>query len=102
MATYIRLIDYKDPAGKEAQFSKGQNRFVAENRLFNRIPGCLYAYWITAKTIENFEKGELGKSVSASVGIQTGDNDLFLRYWWEISQTDIKYDAQTVDDSLRE
>ena len=102
MGTYIRLIDFKDADNKRIQFANKDNYYVRSNSEYNSIPGGLYAYWITQKSIEQFEKGMLGDSVVASVGIQTGDNDLFLRFWWEVDKSEIKFDARDVNDSFQE
>lgn len=47
MATYIRLIDYKDSDSKEQGFFKSENRYEAKQDDFEKIPGNPIAYWVS-------------------------------------------------------
>ncbi|MBK0041678.1 restriction endonuclease subunit M, partial [Leuconostoc sp. S51] len=38
--------------------------------------------------------------VEPKVGLQTGDNTLFLRQWFEVSLNNIKFDAKSIDESI--
>ena len=59
--------------------------FETSTTNYSLIPGSPIAYWISNETIAAFTRKELlSKYVSASVGIQTGDNEKFLRFWWEV------------------
>ena len=52
---------------------------------FRVIPGSPWVYWvhpIIRHVFRNFPAlGEIGKP---TVGLQTGDNSRFIRYWWEV------------------
>lgn len=53
---------------------------------FKSIPGTPIAYWASDSVIESFEQGtSLHRIAHPHVGLQTGDNDRFLRLWWEVS-----------------
>ena len=68
------------------EFPVRNNRLkrVAQDE-FKKIPGSPVAYWVSERMREVFEKGTLlGKLVDAKVGLQTGDNDQFLRRWYEV------------------
>jgi len=53
--------------------------------VFNTIPSNLFAYWLSKEVISNFQKGtRLGEIADARNGFTTGNNDLFLRLWYEI------------------
>ncbi|MEL7005319.1 MAG: hypothetical protein AAFN93_21685 [Bacteroidota bacterium] len=53
---------------------------------FSKIPGSPIAYWVSERVVEIFEENiSLGEIVSAKVGLQTGENRRFLRYWFEVS-----------------
>ena len=52
---------------------------------FEKIPGSPIAYWVSDKVREIFEKGEELKNISpCKKGMFTGNNDMFLRLWYEI------------------
>src|SRR5690606_33942492 len=54
---------------------------------FYRIPGHPIAYRASEKTLALFsEKQKIGSYFSYINGIQTGKNDLFVRFWFEVSQ----------------
>ena len=52
---------------------------------FEKIPGCPIGYWVSEKMIEAFKKGALGTRVKSGKGLDSGNNDKFLRYWQEVS-----------------
>lgn len=55
---------------------------------FKQIPGTPIAYWASDGLLGNFEKGELlAHFCDLKQGIITGDNDRFLRLWFEVSNS---------------
>jgi len=106
---YFRLTDYK--GGMERQKDKyieilneynSKNKFDKNINEFKKIPAYTIAYWINENTINNFERKKAIKDyVKSSVGIQTGDNDKFLHYWWEISYNDILFGINDTKDTFQ-
>lgn len=83
---YARLIEPTTQDGKEEMFLDGENRFSARQDNFEKIPGAPVAYWVSEKFIEAFEKGKkLSAIAEPKQGLKTGDNDAFLRLWFEPS-----------------
>lgn len=62
---------------------------------FRQIPGTPIAYWASDGLFDAFEAGPLAKKVPVKKGLDTGDNDRFLRYWHEVdfSKLGIGYDS---------
>ena len=86
MPTYIRLTDYKSSEEKERGFFKPENRYEAKQEDFEKIPGSPIAYWVSDRVKEIFFKNELITNVSPTRdGITTGNNDLFIRLWYEVA-----------------
>lgn len=53
---------------------------------FMKIPGNPVAYWASTSFRECFVRGEsLKKIAPAKLGMRTGDNDKWLRRWFEVS-----------------
>ena len=51
---------------------------------FSKIPGAPVAYWIDEKIILLFStERSLGCYVTTKVGLQSGDTDRFVRFWYE-------------------
>ncbi|MBK8623788.1 MAG: BREX-1 system adenine-specific DNA-methyltransferase PglX [Saprospiraceae bacterium] len=53
------------------------------------IEGWPFIYWISDRFREKFKEIILDKIIAIRAGIQTSYNERFLRFWWEISKSDI-------------
>ena len=96
---YSRLVDYQGEASKECAYLQKENMYVASQANFEKIPGIPIAYWITDGIANAFGKGcSITKYVDTFQGIITGDNDKFLRLWYEVSASKIPFHAGTMDD----
>ena len=58
------------------------------------IEGWPFIYWISDGFREKFKEKLLGEYLSVRVGLKTGDNDRFLRHWWEVDKSTISFDYQ--------
>ena len=100
--TYSRLVSYTSQDEKEKAFLNCTEIYATKQNGFYEIPGNPIAYWISDQTLRAFEDRCLMKDfVTASVGIQTGDNEKFLHFWWEIDFSEIMFDAKKVQDSYQ-
>lgn len=53
---------------------------------FNKVPGSPVAYWLSSTFLELFSSAEkLSDIASPCAGLQTSDNNRFLRLWHEVS-----------------
>ena len=86
-AIYIRLLEETSQARKEKAFFSNTNKFISTQKDFCKAPGTQYAYWVSSKILNLFkDKQELFQT---KAGITTGDNDYFLKQWYEIDNTHI-------------
>lgn len=85
--TYCRLIDGGSEKEKAEMFVSGKNRYVAEQDNFSKIPGNPVAYWVNDTLFSDFAYGLLKNNAITKQGFKTGDNDRFLRFWYEPSIT---------------
>ena len=86
--TYCRLIDGDSEKAKADMFVSGENRYVAEQDNFSKIPGSPVAYWVSNQFIMTFEIGtSLSKIAPTRKGMFTGNNDLWLKLWFEVDNT---------------
>lgn len=59
---------------------------------FSKIPGSPIAYWIRSQFADLFvDTINIGKIADVRIGMGTGNNDLFLRQWWEITNNKIGF-----------
>lgn len=83
---YYRLTDYENSSEKENAFLKKENEYkniIQSN--FNKIPCSPIGYWASEKVILAFSKFDSVESFAyARVGMFTGNNNQFLRLWWEV------------------
>ncbi len=68
--------------------------FEARNHDYEKIPASPIAYWASDGILQAFASGNnLGTYALARNGMKTGDNNQFLRLWWEVCK--IKFNSTT-------
>ncbi len=73
----------------------------ADASTFHDIPGSPIAYWASEAVREVFSKcASLGDITSVRQGLRTGDNNRFLRLWWEIKRIDFTYSCSNNQEAL--
>ena len=81
------------------------NTATAENKImyitsahnFSKIPGSPIAYWVSEKFINLFTIGEPIEGVgSVRTGMSTGNNDLYLRLWYEVCIKRINFGEELI------
>ena len=93
---YKRLVSPTTQDGKEQLFfSGGSYDFMQDN--FKKIPGNPIAYWISDNFIKNFSQASFDDVVNSRVGLDTGNNDEFLRLWFEVDIQRIEFAAKDVE-----
>lgn len=99
-ATYVRLVDYNNQQAKEDAFLSGCNRYIVKKESFQKIPSCPIAYWVSEAILKAFERGSSIESYSTPrQGMGTGDNNRFLRIWWEVEKNKMGCGIRTLDEA---
>jgi hypothetical protein len=94
-ATYVRLLDYNTQNSKEEAYILGHDRYSAEKESFLMVPGCPIVYWVSATVLKTFLMYPPLEEVSiARSGLSTGDNDRFMRLWFEMQHNSIIFKAK--------
>ena len=103
---YYRLVDGKNCADKKQLFlankdgnEDGKHIYYpnVEQLNFGKIPGCPIGYWVSEKFISKFEGSNLGENSIARSGFSTGNNDRYIRNWYEISKSEEKFDFPSMN-----
>lgn len=91
--TAIRLVDYcyARREEKEPEFFKERNRYIAYQDNFSKIPGAPVAYWVEDKIYHVYDNNLVRSYGRARSGLQTSDNNRFLRFWFEVSISNISF-----------
>jgi len=101
---FIDLREGRSEALKSLELQKaarGQGTIRrASTETFEVIDGCPIAHWISPQFRSSFSELSAIKDVfKPAVGLNTGDNDRFLRQWYEVGNLDICFDANSIQDA---
>ena len=83
---YCRLIAQSSQQEKEKKYLLRDSLHFACQDSFQDIPGKPIAYWISDHFMSAFKSfPKLGSFVECAAGISTGDNDKYLKLWYEVA-----------------
>ena len=89
--TYCRLLKGTSERSKEEDFLSGKDRFVISQNTFKLIPRTEYIYWISEALLQVFSSyKKVRDSFTVRNGLTTGDNNTFLRLWFEVRNDSIR------------
>ncbi len=104
---YLRLDAFKGPeiqpvkVREAAMDSEVSYRYIAETQDFSAIPGSPIAYWASDAVCKMFREGiPLHKIAEPKVGLQTSDNNRFLRHWYEVNVHRIGFGYSSAAEAL--
>ncbi|HAT9211451.1 BREX-1 system adenine-specific DNA-methyltransferase PglX [Legionella pneumophila serogroup 1] len=100
---YVKLSDFRGSANQGPRAIEAINnpdcgwfyRISAED--FKKIPGSPIAYWVSEKFCQSFVDTKCLKNVGEPrLGMATGNNDVYLRLWQEVSfnKIGIEFDSR--------
>lgn len=100
---YFRLSDFK--GGMEVQKQKVLEAINNKNcgyfyetssENFSKIPGSPIAYWVSEKFLNGFSENQNLRDISiARSGLSTGNNEKYMRLWYEPSALNIAFDMSS-------
>ena len=56
---------------------------------FKKIPGCPIGYWVSVQIVDLFQNKLINQYAISNGQNITGDNNRFLRYFWEVSKRNV-------------
>ncbi|MFV4920659.1 BREX-1 system adenine-specific DNA-methyltransferase PglX, partial [Lactobacillus delbrueckii subsp. allosunkii] len=92
---YIRLVSINSEYNQEKALRQvivdNESELYFEKKVngFQKIPGIPIAYWVSDQLAQDFDNTNLGDIACPRQGIATGDNDTFLRLWFEVNASKI-------------
>lgn len=99
---YIRLSDFRGSSNQAPKALEAINNhdcgwfYRAASKDFEIIPGSPIAYWLGEKMREVFKcESPMADHVDAFVGMITTDNERFLRFFWEVDNSNICFTAMS-------
>ena len=88
--TYCKLLTGKSEAEKEKDFFDVKQRFATKQAIFSGIPRTEYIYWVSDTLLHAFTHyKKVSDYFTVRNGLTTGDNNRFLRLWFEVQKENI-------------
>ena len=76
--------------------------FIVRQEDFKAIPGWPLVYWVSEGVRKVFIKNKMLQNFAkVSKGSITGDNDRFLRFFWEVNKSNVKFKCESHEESLK-
>ena len=98
--TYYRLVDGRNSSEKENAFLRRENGFYGiDQSNFEKIPGCPIGYWVSEKMMAVFENPIIANNAETRLGMATADNNLFLRFFWEVNHRNTLLSCNSTEES---
>ena len=89
--SYRRLFDaqgeVKSNEERESALLAGKGCYTAQQDNFAKIPGSPVAYWAKKQVFEAYDWDRVSDHYTVRNGISTGDNEKYLRLWFEVDFT---------------
>ncbi|EKL0031226.1 BREX-1 system adenine-specific DNA-methyltransferase PglX [Vibrio vulnificus] len=99
--SFFRLINGNEQDKRKSLKSKEDLFTQTKQSDFCKIPGSPIAYWLPHQARQAFENSiPLGDYVPAKQGLATGENDRFIRQWYEVDNHKISNTSTDCDDAL--
>lgn len=90
--SYMEIDNINPETERPYEFPKQNERYkIADQKNFEKIPGSPIGYWLSEKFIGVFDNKFIGDLEYCKKGADTGNNDLFLRKWFELNNSKIDY-----------
>lgn len=95
----IKLADIEN--AKPKSFPVAGNRFAqVSSDNFSKIPGMPVAYWVSENFIKSFQYTTIEDFGFAGIGMRTGDNERFLRFWHEVDKNNIIIGCKSAEEQI--
>ncbi|MBK1646573.1 hypothetical protein CKO25_18375 [Thiocapsa imhoffii] len=100
---YIDLNGASQSANKEEVFltQPAEDRFKVIGDDFSKFPSSTIAFWVPRFVMDIFASSPaLGDIYSAKSGVMTGDDEFFLKYWYELDFSSIGFNCTSEKETL--
>ena len=107
LGIYLRLTNFRGGMSVqrektiEALISSQCSYFYETNQEnFKGIPGSPVVYWISNRFLQAFSLPTVKDVAKSCIGMRTGDNARFLRYWYEVEIDKIGFGFVSADEAM--
>lgn len=106
---FYRLINGRNSSTKESEFLANRQNSQKNNIYypkvkqsdFEMIPGSSFGYWLSQQLFKIFANSKsINTYADPRQGLATGDNNRFLRLWFEVSKAKSKYNETRYQEAI--
>lgn len=105
--TFIRLQKFYGPKIQSVKYLEAISdsicdyKYTARQSIFLKIPGNPIAYWFSNNAISKFLNKNIKDIADAMKGLDTCDNDRFVREWYEVDINHISFDTVDTNETYK-
>lgn len=92
--------DEKEQAFLSGRSGESDNLYETDVNSIKKIPGQPLAYWVDKEFASVYERLPLESYAEATNGLFTCDNKKYLRQWYEVDYTTIKFDCESKEECI--
>lgn len=94
-----RLVNYSDSESKEKYYLLGEDKYEAMQENFTLLPGNPIVYWLSNEYFDALKNNPLVETfVERKAGVVTGNDNYFLRLWFEVVNGDISFEGKQANE----
>lgn len=82
---FFKLDLFDEEEEKIKNYFIDKNKYYIEQSKFLSIPSAAFAYWISDRFMNAFKNKRIKDYYEMESGIVTGNNEKYLRYWYEVN-----------------
>ena len=100
--TFSKLLEGNSQSEKMQMFLDRKRLYSVKQTEFKKIPGNPIAYWVSQNMVNIFANNPVIDSIaSPRQGLATGNNDFYLREWYEVKRESISTNSLSLDEFHR-
>lgn len=99
LGKYYRLVKYNEEEKRQRLLT--DTPYITAQNIFEEIEGSPFAYWISRGLFEIFKNTKkMDSYAQTKVGLQTSNNERFIRMWPEVNFDTIRFGIQNTEATL--
>lgn len=83
----------------EAIYNKVEYKYISNSEKYTNFPTSPIAYWASLNITNSFKNKKLIEYAYPKSGISTGNNDKFLRKWFEVELNNINFNCRSMEET---
>lgn len=94
-----KRLAFEGALNKYVRGDKSDKVYILEQEKLKTIPGWPFVYWVRDNLRKLFKSSLLENVAKSCAGMQTGNNERFLRFWWEVGIENIYFNCKSHDEA---